>query len=131
MAGVIAGPSGRVLLALLGGSRKNGMCELYVIEIYCRNEACAVRQSRVFTKNHGDTPTPKEWRCPGCGGTAVVHWKRSLQEHEHHETLSAIGRVNAALYVRDFGSPAVPVSYLMRETLPDSWKSEDVERLRK
>jgi hypothetical protein len=96
----------------------------YVTEIYCGNRDCNARQSEVVTKDHGDNPEPRSWRCPACGATAKVHWRRNLAEHEKSELSLAIARVNVALYERDAVGdlPGSPADVLMLDKLPDSWK---------
>ena len=85
------------------------------------------RQIEVVTKDHGDQPEPENWRCPGCGRPAKVHWRRTLAEHEENELSNSIARVNVALYVREHAKPgdpatAYPASVLSLKQLPDAWK---------
>lgn len=97
------------------------MMGIHVHEIYCNNPRCNVRGCIVRTKDHGDQPDPKHWRCPGCGQPATIHWQRTARDHEQRTLESAIGTVNSALYERDHG-PAVPAPIMCLRTLPESWK---------
>lgn len=96
----------------------------FIIQIYCRNTDCNVRECDIVVKNHGDYPEPTTWRCPGCGKQATVHWRQDLAAHQRQELIDAIGRVNMALYERD-KSDCVPVNIMMLDSLPDSWKCQE------
>jgi hypothetical protein len=96
----------------------------YVTEIYCQKAGCNVRQCEIVTKDHGDNPEPVIWHCPACGSAAKVHWRHSLGDHERQELGRSIGKVNAALYLRDQRGGAVPGDVYKLNSLPDSWKCE-------
>src|SRR5215813_10793665 len=100
--------------------------QTYMTEIYCENINCNARQSRVYTKDHGDNPEPTVWHCPACGKPAKVHWRRTGLEHQFEENRLAVGLVNVQLYVRDTAKPGEPAPFPMGLILlkdpPASWK---------
>lgn len=101
----------------------------YITQIYCENSNCNVREVEVLTKDHGDQPEPLVWSCPGCGMLAKLHWRRTLLQHSEIELNVSIGRVNAALYGRDYPEDiGVPASVAMLKSLPEAWKAQKPEK---
>ena len=104
------------------------MPKVYMIEIYCQNSACAVRECKVHVKDHDDTHDAKNWHCPSCGSKAKIHWKHTMAEYEEMMGSIAVTRVNCALYHRERAatgdiSQVLPGNVLAVSDLPDSWHS--------
>ena len=70
---------------------ERSMAENNVVQIYCENADCSVRECEVTLKNHDNEPS--SWFCPGCGSQATIHWRRTASEHRRIELQEAIAAV--------------------------------------
>jgi hypothetical protein len=91
-----------------------------VVELYCVNIDCTVRDVTVVTKDFGAPGPSRQWRCPGCGGPARIEREKTGEEDAREKDAAAMARVNELLYLRD--GYDVPHSVRLDE-LPPEWKA--------
>ena len=96
---------------------------LIVVEFYCQNSACAVRQVEVRFKDHDGTLMDHiraRWpRCVVCRKELKVHWALTFAEDSDVMDREARYRVNQQIYERDHpGRPGMPASVLCDDSLP-------------
>jgi len=77
-----------------------------VLEIYCSQSGCSVREITIHVKDHDKTFVPhlrkRSLVCPVCGGTnIIVHGLETALEAERQDDASARHSVNRQMLTRD------------------------------